>query len=126
MSCQVRREPWTRTKRNCLIVEKMNRAERRAKGIKAKQATYNMTDDALNAIRAEEQKKAAETAFVCMLALPTMVIRDKFGEIIPKKGREETFVNLVLKQYELFNQGYFTLDDLKECLLQETGIKFER
>ena len=74
----------------------------------------------------EEQKKAVETAFVCMLALPTIVIRDKFGEIIPKKGREETFVNLVLKQYELFNQGYFTLDDLKECLLQETGIKFER
>ena len=100
----------------------MNRAERRAKGIKEKQATYNMTDDALNAIRAEEQKKAAETAFVCMLALPTIVIRDKFGEIMPKKGREETFVN----QYELFNQGYFTLDDLKECLLQETGIKFER
>ena len=81
----------------------MNRAERRAKGIKAKQATYNMTDDALNAIIAEEQKKAAETAFVCMLALLTIVIRDKFGEIIPKKGREETFVNLVLKQYELFN-----------------------
>lgn len=104
----------------------MNRAERRAKGIKGRRATYNMTEDALNAVRVDEHKKAAEAAFVCMLALPTIVIRDKFGELMRKEGREETFVNLVLKQYELFNQGYFTLDDLKECLLQETGIKFER
>ena len=62
---------------------------------------------------------------ILLLTIPTMVIRDKFGELMRKEAREEKFVNLVLKQYDLFMQGYFELDDLKECLLQETGISFD-
>ena len=99
----------------------MNRAERRAKGIKAKPVTHILTDDALQAIKNQNMADA----FILMLTLPTMVIRDKFGELMRKEAREEKFVNLVLKQYELYQQGYFTFEDLKECLYQETGIKID-
>lgn len=99
----------------------MNRAERRAKGIKAKPVTHILTDDALQAIKNQNMADA----FILMLTLPTIVIRDKFGELMRKDAREEKFVNLVLKQYELYQQGYFTFEDLKECLYQETGIKID-
>lgn len=103
----------------------MNRAERRARGIKGKAPTLNLSYDSVQAIKYEAQKKASEIAFILLLTIPTMIIRDKFGELMRKEAREEKFVNLVLKQYDLFMQGYFELDDLKECLLQETGISFD-
>ena len=103
----------------------MNRAERRASGIKGKAPTYNLSAEAIQVIKEEEQKKSVDIAFILLLTIPTMVIRDKFGELMRKDAREEKFVNLVLKQYDLFMQGYFELDDLKECLLQETGISFD-
>lgn len=103
----------------------MNRAERRANGIKGKAPTYNLSADSLKALKEEYRRENFEDAFICMLALPTIVIRDKFGELMRKEAREEKFVNLVLKQFELFQQGYFTLEDLKQCLYEETGIKFE-
>ena len=78
----------------------MNRAERRAKGIKAKPVTHILTDDALQAIKNQNMADA----FILMLTLPTIVIRDKFGELMRKDAREEKFVNLVLKQYELYQQ----------------------
>lgn len=103
----------------------MNRAERRAKGIKAKAPTYNLTADAIHAIIEESRQEGVKESFVLMLTLPTIVIRDKFGELMRKEAREEKFVNLVLKQFELFQQGYFKLEDLKQCLYEETGIKFD-
>lgn len=103
----------------------MNRAKRRANGIKSKSPTFNLTAEAIQAIKEEEQKKSVDMAFILLLTIPTMVIRDKFGELMRKDAREEKFVNLVLKQYELYQQGYFTFEDLKECLYQETGIKID-
>lgn len=103
----------------------MNRAERRAKGIKGKALTYNLTAEAIHSIIEETRQESIKEAFVLMLTLPTIVIRDKFGELMKKDGREERFTRLVLKQFEMFQNGYMTLEDLKECLQQETGIRFE-
>lgn len=75
----------------------MNRAERRANGIKSKSPTFNLTAEAIQAIKEEEQKKSVDMAFILLLTIPTMVIRDKFGELMRKEAREEKFVNLVLK-----------------------------
>lgn len=74
----------------------MNRAERRANGIKSKSPTFNLTAEAIQAIKEEEQKKSVDMAFILLLTIPTMVIRDKFGELMRKEAREEKFVKKLL------------------------------
>ncbi len=73
---------------------------------------------------------AADTAFFLMLAIPVMVIHDKYGKIMRRnvdgKSREERFADLCLDLYDSFNKGYVTLDDLAECLWEEAGIKLEK
>ena len=103
----------------------MNRAERRARGIKTKEATYNLNQSQIEKMKQDAVSKGCDLAFGLMLAIPVMIIHDKFSEIMPKKGREETFANLCLKLYEQYNQGYVSLDDLAECLKEETGMSLE-
>ena len=61
----------------------MNRAERRAKGIKGKVAVYNLTNDQIQGIKDD----AAVDAVLLMLAIPVMVIHDKFGDLMRKEER---------------------------------------
>lgn len=73
---------------------------------------------------------AADTAFFLMLAIPVMVIHDKYPQIMRRvvdgKSREERFADLCVDLYDSFNKGYVTLDDLAECLWEEAGIKLEK
>ena len=94
-----------------------------------KEPTYNLTaaqikqikEDAVNKAVAELQYKT----FVYMLGLPLIVMHDKFGKLMKKEGRLETFIDEVLNQYEAVEKGYVSLDDLHEILLDEAGIQVE-
>ena len=98
------------------------RAEMRRQKHK-KETTYTLTASQIQAIKDEATKKAVSEAFILMLGLPTMVIHDYFGKLMKKDGREETFVDLVLDQYDSFEKGYFDLDDVKEVLRDEANVK---
>lgn len=105
--------------------EKMNRAERRAKGIKTREATYNLNQSQIEKMKQDAFSKGCDLAFGLMLAIPVMVIHDKYPKLMRKQGREETFANECLELYELYKQGYVSLNDLAQCLKEETGMSLE-
>lgn len=103
----------------------MNRKERREKGIKGKEPVYNLRECDIKAMKEKATKDGVDLAFFLMLAIPVMVIHDKFGEFMRKSGREEKFADHCLKLYQLYDQGYVSLDDLRQCLFEETGLRME-
>lgn len=112
----------------------MNRAERRRRqkqGLPTvKEPVLNMKVSDIQNMKVQATHTAADTAFLLMLAIPVMVIHDKYPQIMRKvvdgKSREERFAELCLDLYDSFDKGYVTLDDLAECLWEEAGIKLER
>ena len=105
----------------------MNRAERRAKGIKEKEPVINIKVSEIEAMKQDAVKKAVDKAFFLMLAIPTMVIHDKFGKLMKRQGedgssREARFTDEVLELYDTFQKGYVSIPELHQCLLEEVGI----
>lgn len=100
----------------------MNRAERRRRGIKNKEPVLNVKVSDISKIKENAVNQAADTAFVMMITIPLMVLRDKYGF---GKKRLEVFSDYVLDLYESFDKGYITFDDLKETLKEEAGIEFK-
>ena len=108
----------------------MNRAERRRRQKQGlpivKEPVLNMKVSDIQQIKAQ----ATNTAFFLMLAIPVMVIHDKYPQLMRRevngKPRAERFADLCLDLYDSFNKGYVTLDDLSQCLWEEAGIKIER
>lgn len=112
----------------------MNRSERRRRqkqGLPTvKEPILNIKASDIQRIKKNATDTAADTAFFLMLAIPVMVIHDKYPQIMKRvvdgKQREERFADLCLDLYDSFSKGYVTLDDLTECLWEEAGIKLER
>ena len=112
----------------------MNRAERRRRqkqGLPTvKEPVLNIKASDIESMKKQATVTAADTAFFLMLAIPVMVIHDKYPQIMRRvvdgKSREERFADLCLDLYDSFNKGYVTLDDLAECLWEEAGIKLEK
>lgn len=102
----------------------MTRAERRrAERQEAKlSVTYNMDKRAIDKIKSDAVWEGIDTAFILMMGLPISILQDKFGQLMRKEGRAETFVELLLERYEMFKEGYFTLDDLLNDLHTEAGV----
>lgn len=104
----------------------MNRAERRRlqkQGVSVKpEPVINMKVSDVQRITKETTNKAVDQVFLLMLGLPALVLRDKWGF---GKVRSERFIEQVLDLYNSFEQGYLTLEDIKECLWDEAGIKIE-
>ena len=98
------------------------RAEMRREKHK-KDPVYVLSASQIQQIKDESADQAMQTAFFLMLGLPTMVIHDKFGLLMKREKREETFTDLVLDQYDSFRRGYFNLDDVKKVLKEEAGIE---
>lgn len=107
----------------------MNRAERRRlkkEGVNVPaEPMINLRRSDLIHIKKEATLQAIEKAFTLMLAIPVMVMHDKFSEIWKKEGREARFAELCLDLYDTYEKGYVTLEDLHQCLYEETGIKLE-
>lgn len=112
----------------------MNRAERRRRqkqGLPTvKEPVLNIKASDIESMKKQATMTAADTAFFLMLAIPVMVIHDKYPQIMRRivdgKSREERFADLCLDLYDSFNKGHVTLDDLAECLWEEAGIKLEK
>ena len=97
----------------------MNRQQRRRNKIEAKPKTYILTDEQIAQIKSNAVEEASVKAFVAMLGLPLVALRKfSFG-----KKRLEQFEEELLRQYRCFEQGYITLDELKQIIYDETGMK---
>lgn len=103
----------------------MNRAERRRAS-----KNNNLKSSDIDNIKRQASKKAVDVAFLLMLAIPTMVIHDKYSQLMKKtvngKSREERFVDLCIDLYDSFNKGYVSIEDFHRCLWEEAGVKIER
>lgn len=103
----------------------MNRAERRRLGVKIKDPIINMKQSDIDKLKLDSANQAAEMAFFLMLAIPTMVIHDHFGDLMKREGREQKFVKWCLNTYECFGEGLVSLEDLQQCLYEEAGLRME-
>lgn len=101
----------------------MNRSERRKLGIKKREPTINIRMQDVEQMKQEATKKAADFAFTLMLAIPTMVIHDHFGELIKKDGREQRFVDLCIDTYKCFETDKVGIGELQEVLKEEAGVE---
>lgn len=103
----------------------MTRAElrRKKRGDDKPTKIYNLTLEQIKSMKEETAKDAMQTAFVLMMGLPLITLRDKFdfGKI-----RLERFMDDLLRQYESFDQGYITIEDLWRTIEEETGVKFQK
>ena len=112
----------------------MGRAERRKLEKKnraaSKEVLMTITKEDLIRIKKNATNAAIDTAFELMLGIPTMVILDKYNQLsdddLDGKGRAEKFVELCLDLYDSFDKGYLSLDDIRDCLWTEGGIKIEK
>ena len=108
----------------------MNRAERRRlakQGISVKkEAVINIKQSDIDQMKIDTAEQAAEKAFFLMLAIPTMVIHDHFGDLMKKEGREQKFVKWCLNTYECYGQGLVTIEELQQCLYEEAGLRMEK
>ena len=101
----------------------MNRQERRNSKNKDKPKTFVLNENQIKALKNEAVKEASNKAFILMLGLPLIVLRDSFGF-----GRERLsrFMDGLLYQYDSFDSGYVSLEDLLKTVEEETGIEVER
>lgn len=108
----------------------MNRAERRRTGKKGHEPVINIKTSDINQIKENAIMEASNKAFFLMLAIPVMVIHDKYPQLMRRdvegKSRAERFADMCLDLYDSFDRGYITLEDFHQCLWEEAGIKIER
>lgn len=104
----------------------MNRSERRRLGIKRREPTINIRMEDVEQMKKEATKAASDFAFFMMLAVPTMVIHDHFGELMKKEGREQRFVDLCIDTYKCYESGLVDIQELKQVLKEEAGVEIEK
>lgn len=106
----------------------MNRAERRKNGLK-NEAVYTLTESQIRQMKQDATNTAIDTAFVLMLGIPVYILHDHYPQIMKReengKGREERFTDLILEHYEDFQNGLFTLADVRQLLLDECGLNVD-
>ena len=105
----------------------MNRAERRKAGITAKPRTYVLTDVELQRIKEEikkeiekeVEKRAVDKAFIMLLGIPVLVIRNQhnFGKI-----RIIRFVESMMGWYESICSGDVTIKEVVDVLHEEADM----
>lgn len=113
----------------------MNRAERRkSKTYQPPPKMKHLTEDAFNkALHVAYQKgvdagyeKASNYAVAYMLAVPLLVIHEKFNEVRLKEyqghTRIEHFFDLCTDTFEEYNDGEDTLERLMRDVLEKTGF----
>lgn len=104
----------------------MNRKMRRSANVTMKENVYTLTDSQIRNLKQGATREAVSEAFLLMLAIPIMVIHDKYPQLMKRvvdgKSRAERFAELCLDLYDSFEKGYVSIDDLKQCLKEETGM----
>lgn len=106
----------------------MNRAERRrlekqGKTVQ-KEPVLSMRASDLERIKSEAREEAVDTAMVLLLGIPIKVLRDKYGWGMKKRLPE--FAEALLEVYSDFCEGDMTLEEFRELIYEECGIKFQK
>ena len=109
----------------------MNRKQRR-KQKKSQQKSektqkfYTVSDEKIAEIKENAKKEAIDEAFILMMGLSVMTISDHIHDLWKVKGyekcREERFTDYVLKLWDEYQAGIFTLQEVLECLHDECGL----
>lgn len=94
---------------------------------KKKTPTYQMT---LEQIEAERRKsfddgfrKGKDDSFDLMVALPMIILRDKYGF---GATRLEKFTDYMIEVFDSIGEGYVSFSDLLNALKDETGIDIRK
>lgn len=103
----------------------MNRQERRRLGIKKKDPMVSIKQSDIDRMKEEATEKGCKMAFNLMLAVPAMVIHDKFGSLMKKEGRVGKFVDLCMEEYKCYEEGYVRLDEMAKILKDEAGVEIK-
>lgn len=103
----------------------MNRQERRRLGIIKKDPMVSIKQSDIDAMKEEATAKGCKLAFNLMLALPAMVIHDKYGLLMKKEERVGRFVDLCLEQYKCYEEDYVRLDEMAKILKDEAGVEIK-
>lgn len=100
----------------------MNRAERRRMDkIQNNDRTFLYKESDIERIKQETTVKACERAFILMLGIPVMTLRDKYSF---GKKRLETFKDYIFELYALYADDFLTLEELVDTIFEETGADF--
>ena len=91
--------------------------------VKKKTPTYNFTLEQIEAIKQKTVKESVLTLIELTLGLPVIVMHDKHGW---RKGRLEPFIDEILKLYDSYENGYLTLEDIREVLWEEAGVRIQK
>lgn len=99
----------------------MNRAEirRQAKATAKMNNKLFMTVAEIEKIKKEAATQAMDKAFVIMMSMPLMVLRDKYGF---GEKRLNQFSDYLFDLYNCFDTGHVTFDDLIKILKDEVGV----
>lgn len=105
----------------------MSRADRRReqRDKEKPEKIYHLTEAQIRQIRMQGIKDAEKVAFILMAYNPIMVIEGHFGELMKKEGRIDRFVELLMEQYQCFEGGYVTIQDMKDYLYETYGLTIE-
>ena len=99
------------------------KAERKAQeALNPKKRVYTLTEDDIARIKQDATNEAMSKAFVLMLGIPAMTLRDYFGY---GSVRLERFTDGCFDYYDSFQKGDITLQDCLDCLKDECGISIE-
>lgn len=100
-----------------------NRNERRRNGSSTKkEPIINIKASDITKIKNEAYEEATKVAFLLMLGIPALALRDEgYGKI-----RLERFLDHTLEIYKAFSTGVITLEDIKNTLLEEAGFEVEQ
>lgn len=110
----------------------MNRAEIRRMEKKNKKAskTYILTQADIDAMKNKMTVQVADELLAKVLGISVMIVHDKFPKLMRRleegKTMEQRFSEMFMDLYEAFEQGYLTLDDIKQTLRDECGIVIHR
>lgn len=110
----------------------MGRVERRRaeRERNKKPQTYIMTATEIAALKAEITKAVADELLAKVFGIGVMVIHDKFGQLMRKevdgRSREQRYFDYCKELYDSFEQGYLTLEDIRDCLRDERGAIVRR
>lgn len=98
----------------------MNRAERRKNAISEKPKTYVLTEDQIRQLKRDAANEATRNAFLLFMAIPVMVLYDKFGF---RKTRLTRFMDYALVWFESVQSGETQLTELVKVAESECGIQ---
>jgi hypothetical protein len=97
----------------------MNRAEmRRAK--RELERKYILTGAQLQERDAKIVDHCTSEAFILILGLATLLIRDDFGKLIKKEGRESRFIDMMIKIYE---SNDLSTEELRDVIRKYSDIE---